>query len=286
MGTDKRARQKANRAARKLEVEEEEAKEHREESTKKFGKWIVVAAILIALFVLFQVLGGDDDGDSSTVSVAPQTEEAAPAVQEVPSEIVFSDTVPADFVPFAGEGALATVTPAARNDVYSAAPPTTIDPARTYAAVLNTTIGPVRVALFVDEAPVAVNNFVTLARDGFYDGLTFYRVFPTDRVEAGDPLADGTGGPGYTFDDEINPEQLFDRPGLFAMDNDGPNSNGSRFFITLRPNEGFDGDHTIFGELAGPIATLEDIPDPSSGLEVAIDSILIIEGEAPASDDS
>ena len=170
MGTEKRARQKANRAARKVEVQEEEAKEHREESTKKFGKWIVIAVAIIALIVIFQVVGGDDDDGQSTVSLAPETEQEEEQAVEVP-EIVYSDTVPADFEPFAGEGALSLVEPALRNGVYSAEPPTMIEPNTTYAAVLSTSIGAVRLSLFADEAPVAVNNFISLASDGFYLSL-------------------------------------------------------------------------------------------------------------------
>lgn len=277
MGTEKRARQKANRAARKAEVQEEETKEQREETTKKFGKWIAIAVAIIVVFFLFNILGGGDDDDRATATFVPTPEPGAEEV-EVVEEVVLDDSIPENFIAFAGEGTLATVEPAARNDAYDAAPPMTIDPARTYAAIFDTTIGQIRFSLFVDEAPMAVNNFVNLAQDGFYDGLVFHRVVSETQVFGGDPLANDTGGPGYTFDDEISATAIFDRPGLLAMSNDGPNTNGSRFFITLQENEGLNGDHTIFGELVGSLERVEQIPDPSSGLEVGIDSVRILEG--------
>ncbi len=116
------------------------------------------------------------------------------------------------------------------------------------------------VAFFPDSAPETVLNFAALAegertenpetgRDAFYDGTVFHRVIPGFMVQGGDPTGTGSGGPGYTFDDEIDPDLGFDRPGLLAMANSGPDTNGSQFFITTAPAEHLNGRHTIFGEV-------------------------------------
>ena len=130
-------------------------------------------------------------------------------------------------------------------------------------ATLETNHGDLSCALWPDKAPVAVLNFVELAegtrawrdpRTGleverrFYDGLTFHRVIPRFVIQGGDPLANGTGGPGYKFEDEIVPGAVFDRPGLLAMANAGPDTNGSQFFVTEGAVPTLNGKHTIFGE--------------------------------------
>jgi peptidyl-prolyl cis-trans isomerase B (cyclophilin B) len=113
---------------------------------------------------------------------------------------------------------------------------------------LQTNHGPIAVELYDEDAPKTVANFLSLARDGFYDGTTFHRVIPDFMVQGGDPKGDGTGGPGYEFDDEPN-----DRPivrGALAMANRGPNTNGSQFFIvTAEACPWLDGKHTVFGEV-------------------------------------
>ena len=104
-----------------------------------------------------------------------------------------------------------------------------------YEAVLATGGGEVRIELFADSAPLTVNNFVQLARDGFYDNIVFHRVLAGFMAQAGDPTATGTGNPGYQFADEFESGAAMDRKGLLAMANTGPNTNGSQFFITLSP---------------------------------------------------
>jgi peptidyl-prolyl cis-trans isomerase A (cyclophilin A) len=115
---------------------------------------------------------------------------------------------------------------------------------------LHTNHGAIRLELFGEDAPETVANFEKLARDGFYDGLTFHRVIPDFMIQGGCPRGDGTGGPGYTFKDEIHPELTFDKPYLLAMANAGPGTNGSQFFITLAPTTWLNRKHTIFGEVA------------------------------------
>ncbi|HZX95764.1 MAG TPA: peptidylprolyl isomerase, partial [Myxococcales bacterium] len=125
-------------------------------------------------------------------------------------------------------------------------------------ATLHTNHGDVRIQLFPDHAPKTVRNFVELAegtQEGanngkkFYDGLIFHRVIPGFMIQGGDPLGTGTGGPGYKFEDEFQSNRKFDRPGLLAMANAGPNTNGSQFFITEVPTPHLNNRHTIFGEV-------------------------------------
>jgi cyclophilin family peptidyl-prolyl cis-trans isomerase len=115
-------------------------------------------------------------------------------------------------------------------------------------AVLHTSEGDVELELFPEEAPKTVDNFTKLAADGFYDGLTFHRVIPDFMIQSGCPLGTGTGGPGYTFEDEINEHKV--ARGALAMANAGPNTNGSQFFIvTTEAAPWLDGKHTVFGKV-------------------------------------
>ena len=132
---------------------------------------------------------------------------------------------------------------------FAEPPPLTIDPNAEYTATLTTNVGTIVIGLFAESAPKTVNNFVFLADDGFYDGLIFHRVIEDFMIQGGDPTGTGTAGPGYKFEDETSPSDSFDKPGLLAMANAGPNTNGSQFFITTVPTESLNGRHTIFGEV-------------------------------------
>jgi len=140
----------------------------------------------------------------------------------------------------------ATNTPAARQ--YATPPALAIDPAKSYVAVLETDKGIIRIKLLPDIAPQTVNSFVFLAREGYFDGVTFHRVLPGFVAQGGDPTGTGRGGPGYNLPDEFS-----DRPidkGIVAMANTGqPNSGGSQFFITYTRQERLDGKYTVFGEV-------------------------------------
>lgn len=144
---------------------------------------------------------------------------------------------------------LANVEPVQRNEIYTEPPPMVIDTGQTYEAIMKTEKGEIKLRLFDDEAPLTVNNFVYLAEQGFYDGLTFHRVIEDFMAQGGDPTGQGSGGPGYQFADETDNGLRFDRPGLLAMANSGPDTNGSQFFITFVPTPHLDGLHTIFGEM-------------------------------------
>ena len=136
-----------------------------------------------------------------------------------------------------GERPLAALDPLERNQYYSSPPEMIIDTDKTYEAVIQTAKGDIRLALFDDQTPITVNNFVFLANQGFYDGTTFHRVLAGFMAQAGDPTGTGAGGPGYEFEDEIDNTLRFDRAGLLAMANPGaPNTNGSQFFITYAPH--------------------------------------------------
>ena len=149
----------------------------------------------------------------------------------------------------AEEGAAAALALADRIGMYSAAPDMAIDPDNEYHAILKTEKGDMRVRLFTQDAPVTVNNFVFLARDGFYNDTHFHRVLQNFMAQAGDPSGSGAGGPGYQFQDEIVASLQFNRAGLLAMANAGPNTNGSQFFITFAETPWLNGNHTIFGEV-------------------------------------
>jgi cyclophilin family peptidyl-prolyl cis-trans isomerase len=145
---------------------------------------------------------------------------------------------------------------------FPAPPPMQIDPSRHYTATFDTSLGVMQADLFAGEAPNTVNNFVFLARQGFYDGVLFHRVIENFMAQTGDPTGTGDGDPGYTFDDE--PVTRKYERGTLAMANAGPNTNGSQFFIVhqdypLQPN------YTIFGKLTDGLATLDLIATTPTG---------------------
>lgn len=132
---------------------------------------------------------------------------------------------------------------------FSQCPPMTIDPDKQYTATLHTELGDIVIALYPDIAPFAVNNFIFLAENDFYDDVTFHRVIDGFVAQGGDPSGTGQGGPGYYFSIEVSPDVTFDRAGLFAMANAGPTANGSQFFITYDAAPSLNGQFTIFGEV-------------------------------------
>jgi cyclophilin family peptidyl-prolyl cis-trans isomerase len=124
-----------------------------------------------------------------------------------------------------------------------------IDPSKKYTATIETNRGMIVLDLFAAQTPRTVNNFVSLARDGYYDGVTFHRVIKDFMVQSGDPTGTGRGGPGYTFKDEFDPKLKHDKPGVLSMANAGPGTNGSQFFITHVPTPWLDGKHSVFGQV-------------------------------------
>ena len=134
---------------------------------------------------------------------------------------------------------------------YSNYPEMVIDPAKTYQATIKTDKGDINLDLFAADAPNTVNNFVFLARDEFYDGLSFHRVIGGFMSQGGCPQGDGRGGPGYRFADETAGNPHKHETGSLSMANAGPNTNGSQFFICHAPQPHLDGKHTVFGKVTG-----------------------------------
>ena len=132
---------------------------------------------------------------------------------------------------------------------YSSPPAMQIDESKSYTATIQTNRGDIVIDLHADRAPRTVNNFVALARDGFYDGVKFHRVIADFMIQGGDPTGSGSGGPGYRFGDEFHPELLHDGPGVLSMANAGPNTNGSQFFITHGATNWLDNKHSVFGKV-------------------------------------
>ena len=145
---------------------------------------------------------------------------------------------------------------------FSAPPPMSIDTAKKYAATIETSMGTMKADLFANEAPLTVNNFVFLAQQGFYNGVTFHRVINNFMVQTGDPTGTGTGGPGYRFNDEPVKRQYV--RGTLAMANAGPNTNGSQFFI-VHKDYPLPPDYTIFGQVTEGLDVLDKIATTPTG---------------------
>jgi peptidyl-prolyl cis-trans isomerase A (cyclophilin A) len=159
-------------------------------------------------------------------------------------------------------------------------------------AVFKTSLGSIKIKLFPETAPITVGNFVGLATgtkewldpktgkkaegQKLYDGTIFHRVIPEFMIQGGDPLGRGTGGPGYRFECETKPTDRFDRPGILAMANAGKNTNGSQFFITVKPTPWLNGNHTIFGEVVEGMDVVEKISKaPRDGIDRPLEKIVL-----------
>jgi len=140
---------------------------------------------------------------------------------------------------------------------YNAPPQMQIETNRTYHVVIKTNKGDIHLELNPAEAPMTVNNFVALARDGYYDGVTFHRVVPRFVIQGGDPTGTGSGGPGYQFQDEAVKRPY--KAGTVAMANAGPNTNGSQFFICLEDQPGLPPNYTIFGDTVAGMDVVRNI---------------------------
>jgi cyclophilin family peptidyl-prolyl cis-trans isomerase len=164
---------------------------------------------------------------------------------------------------------------------YPAPPALTIDPTHNYSATIDTSAGQMTAELFAAEAPKTVNNFVFLARDGYYDGVIFHRVIPGFMIQGGDPTGTGRGGPGYKFNDE--PVTRRYNRGILAMANAGPNTNGSQFFV-MHADYGLPPNYTIFGRLTAGEDVLDKIASAQTGAQdrpvapVTINKVTISEG--------
>lgn len=226
-----------------------------EQRTRMIGL-VVIIVVLLLLGYMFLNNGRLDETEIPVSTLPPVTEE--------PTEAAAQEAV----VP-------------ANSKQYAEYPPMTIDPEKQYSATIKLAKGgEFVVRLFADKAPLAVNSFVFLAREGFYDGVIFHRVIEGFMAQGGDPTGTGTGGPSYSFTDEFDSSLTFDRPGLLAMANSGPNTNGSQFFITFAPTEWLNNLHTIFGEVIEGMDVVNAITrtEPGSGIPAdVIETITITE---------
>jgi cyclophilin family peptidyl-prolyl cis-trans isomerase len=153
-----------------------------------------------------------------------------------------------------------------------------LDISKSYSAVFKTERGDITIDLFERKCPLTVENFVNLARAGYYDNTTFHRVIPGFMAQGGDPTGTGRGGPGYKFRDEFGEGLRHDSPGILSMANAGPNTNGSQFFITYSPTPHLDGRHSVFGKVTDGMDTVlalrqrDPMSDPEPG-----DALLTVE---------
>jgi cyclophilin family peptidyl-prolyl cis-trans isomerase len=152
---------------------------------------------------------------------------------------------------------------------YDRPPEMALDLYKDYHANLVTEKGTVRIRLFAEQAPETVNNFVFLAREGYFDGTTFHRVMEGFMAQGGDPTGTGAGGPGYSIRDEFHPNLRHDKPGILSMANRGPNTGGSQFFITHAATPWLDDRHAIFGEVVEGMEVVNALRerDPQSDRE-------------------
>ena len=213
--------------------------------------YIVLGAVgAIAVFVVAAIFANNPPAEPTPEAPAPAGEAPAPAVEA----------------------------PIPSIKQYDSTPPMTIDPTKEYYATVKLAKGgEFVIKLFPDKAPITVNSFVFLARDGYFDGTTFHRVLEGFMAQGGDPTGTGMGGPGYQFVNEDS-DLTFDRAGLVAMANAGRDTNGSQFFITFAPTEWLNGKHTIFGEVIEGMDVVNSLTlrDPAQNPAYPGDAILSI----------
>ncbi len=240
------------------------------------GAAVGLLAIVIGSMILF---GGDDAVPSASPSASPSaTVSTEPVGKGLPSKTgeVTPAAAPPSTVACGGEVPDEAGEPKPQFD--GAPDPTkVIDEKETYVATIETSCGTIELELYADVAPQTVANLAFLADQGFYDGLTFHRILDGFVIQGGDPLGTGTGGPGYAFGDETDPEVVFDTAGQLAMANSGPGTNGSQWFITLGGEDAaghLNGLHTIFGQVTDGLDVVEAIGkvpvDAQGGPEEAV----------------
>ena len=208
------------------------------------SRMMLVAVTLLAAAALAAACGSDDPEPTPT-----------PLRLETPT-------------PAASGDAAAGPSPTPGPQSYDSAPDLVIDTSKDYFATFVTKRGEFRLRLFDDQAPRTVNNFVFLARNGYYNGVTFHRVIPGFMAQGGDPTGTGGGSPGYSFEDEFHPDLVHDKAGVISMANSGPDSNGSQFFITFVPTSHLDGVHSVFGEVVEGMDVANSISprDPATAI--------------------
>jgi cyclophilin family peptidyl-prolyl cis-trans isomerase len=249
--TEKRQRQKAGRQAR-LEAEQKALK--RRQNLRRLVTFLIVAVLVVGISLLITKPWKTTAAAPTTTTKPATTTTVKPAPtggsgNTSPSAITTSADCPADFS--------ATL----NKPSYSSYPPMTIDPSKTYTATVTTDIGPFTIKLDPKAAPKAVNSFVFLAKQHFFDCIIFHRVIPSFVDQTGDPTGKGTGGPGYEFADELPKTASPQYPlGSVAMANSGANTNGSQFFIVAgSQGESLQPNYSLFGTVTSGMAVVDKI---------------------------
>jgi len=231
---------------------------------------IRVAIGLVAIGLAVAACNGDDkDGDAGSKTVTSQFNASQTPGSSSGTEATGATPGAGSTQQAASNGtadAGATQTGGTTTKSYSGKPELAIDEDKAYFATIKMDIGDIKIELFPDEAPETVNSFVFLARDGYFDGLTFHRVIPGFVAQGGDPTGTGRGGPGYTIPDEVNDHKFID--GAVGMaKTSAPDSAGSQFFICYAPQPNLDGAYTVFGQIAEGRDVLDKITprDPARG---------------------
>jgi peptidylprolyl isomerase len=236
-------------------------------------KWFAIAVAAVA--VTLTACGGDKSNGSKTAAGA--VDASVTSGRTAASSSASPDGASSPAGTPAGTPAASSQTPAtaatqttpnggAATKTYDKKPDLTIDLNKKYFATIKMDIGDIKIELYPQDAPETVNSFVSLARDGYFDGLTFHRVIPGFVAQGGDPMGTGRGGPGYTIPDEVNDRKFLD--GTVGMaKTTAPNSAGSQFFITFTPQPNLDGSYTVFGQIIEGREVLDKIAprDPARG---------------------
>lgn len=261
---NKKVNRQTVRPAQSRRRREEERKEKEQLRNRVIAGIGAVLLLVVVVFYVFQLRGAADQENDNTTETAGET--------GMENEGETAEVTEPEGTLLEGDRPLAELEPAERDAFYEEYPEMIIDTDNSYQAVIRTENGDMILQLFDDESPLAVNSFVFLATQGFYDGVVFHRVLEGFMAQSGDPTGTGGGGPGYVFDDEVENGLIFDQPYLLAMAKPSmPDSNGSQFFITFGEPSHLNGIHTVFGELIGG----EDV----------LSSISLINPENPADQD-
>jgi cyclophilin family peptidyl-prolyl cis-trans isomerase len=281
MGTTKRERQRANRQSKLQAAQVQQQKRQRNGRVLRIGG-LVVAALLAAL--IYSLVAGDDDS-VETATDSPATTAAGEDTEDGAGPPAVAVTAPPPGASITGETPCPPADGSAdRTTTFAKAPPTCIDKGKTYVARMTTSKGELTIELDAAKAPATVNNFVVLSRYHYYDGVPFHRIVTDFVAQAGDANPTGgrlgTGGPGYTFPDELPASPSEYVPGVVAMANSGPGTNGSQFFIFVGPNNPFTSNpnYSIFGRVTEGMDTTVAAIMAAGTADQGVTEVVTVEG--------
>jgi cyclophilin family peptidyl-prolyl cis-trans isomerase/protein-disulfide isomerase len=236
-------------------------------SVSQFYVWAVTEATNIGLDgAKFKA---DMESARTTARAKSMYDNAAASNLSIPMAFINGNLQPSPAISYDGLDSTIGLIALGKRE-YKTCPPFNIDPSKSYSATLHTEKGDIVMQLYAAQAPLAVNSFVFLARQGWFNGVTFHRVIPGFVAQAGDPSGTGSGGPGYYFKNEVTTKLTFDKPGVVGMANAGPDTNGSQFFITYAPATKLDGSYTVFAQVTKGMDVAESLtardPQTTPGL--------------------